>query len=245
MNKVFESQKVFSLKEDYLLTHDSQGRRFKGSKLSVGATSVKTDNIHLLEGIQFTEDSSIPILDAYRGRIDLEFHSFKERKKLEGRGQALHFFMPDERFYHPVWRRLEQTTAELAKFEVVLAPDFSLYVDAPDQVNRQAVYMSRFTAAYWQHCGFLVIPVASWAGASSFVYCFDGLPEGSVIAVCGTGVRWCRAAWQLWCYAMRRLEEEKRPTLFLVYGEPVEIPDLHTPVKFIDCYIAKHFRNAK
>lgn len=245
MIKTYSSLNVFSPKEEYLMSHDSRGRKNQGTKLSVGAELVKTDNIHLLDGIRFEEHSSMPVLEAYRGSVDLDFHAFKERHRLEGEGQAIHFFMPDKRFAYAVWNRLEKTTREIIKFNAVLAPDFSLFVDAPDEVNRYAVYKSRFVAAYWLRCGLQVIPTASWAGASSLDFCFEGLPMRSVIAVCGTGVRWCRSAWELWCYALRRLEAEKQPTLILVYGEPVDIPGLHTPVKFIESYIFKHFRNEK
>ena len=54
-------------------------------------------------------------------------------------------------------------------------------------VNRDSVYHSRFITAYWQKCGYQVIPTASWGDANSFKYCFEGLPEHSVIAVCGIG----------------------------------------------------------
>lgn len=232
---------LFSKKEMYVMTHDEHGR-FLSQFAPKAGHAVKTDNMHLLEGIEFTTDYSMPILPAYNGNIDLEFHTFKERHKLSGHGQAIHFFMPDHEFEHATWHRLEQTAMTLTKFDAVIAPDNSLYVDAPEHLNRNAVYKSRFVGAYLTHCDIPVIPDYCWAGLSSLGYSLSGLPNHSVIALCGTGCRRSRSQWDLWCHAVQVLESEKHPTLLLIYGEAFDVPGIHTPVKFIPSYISRHFR---
>lgn len=61
--------------------------------------------------------------------------------------------------------------------------------------------------------------------------------------VCGQSNRKDLQAYNIWCYALRRLEEEKQPTLILVYGPTIDIPGLQTPVKFLTDFITKRFRH--
>lgn len=77
-----------------------------------------------------------------------------------------------------------------------------------------------------------LFPTASWGSLNSFEYCFDGLPMNSVVAVCGMGNRKNINSYNQWCYGLRRLEEEKSPTLIMVYGEEIHVTGLHTPIKF-------------
>jgi hypothetical protein len=69
-----------------------------------------------------------------------------------------------------------------------MCPDHSIFVDVPDVVNMYNVYKSRFAGAYWQHCGYNVIPTLTYGNADSFRYCFDGFPERSVVALGCLGI---------------------------------------------------------
>ena len=114
--------------------------------------------------------------------------SYKERAKHDGKNEALHFFLNDSEFRDAVWCNLERITYSISKFDYLYTPDFSLWRDLPtDFYNRENVYRTRFVGAYWQNCGFNVIPTASWGDLASFSYCFEGLPIHSVIAVSGMG----------------------------------------------------------
>lgn len=115
----------------------------------------------------------------------------------------------------------------------------------PVQMNKHNIFLSRFAGAFWQQCGLNVIPTASWSNADSFEYCFEGLPKNSIIGVCGTGVKWCSAAYRLWQYGMRALEETLTPTAIIVYGSNLEVPGLHTPLYFIQDNISIFNRRKK
>ena len=131
------------------------------------------------------------------------------------------------------------------KNDYLFAPDFSLFVgdDRYQQVNKQDIYRSRFIAAYWQQCGYQVIPTASWGDANSFKYCFEGLPENSVIAVCGIGHNQDKAHKALWNVAVSRLIEEKKPTVLVIYGgKEDDYLQLPVKVKYIPDFINQHLR---
>lgn len=234
---------LFSPKEDYLLTHTARGRNIRFSKLPYTRQRImRYENMHLMEGLDFV--NGIPMVAPYNGPLDFKMVPFTERAKHSGEGDALHFFLHDYKF-ELVWDKLELVTHSLCKFDCLFAPDFSLYTDDDrfQQINRQNIYRSRFVAAYWQKCGYQVIPTASWGDANSFSYCFEGLPEHSVIAVCGIGHGQCKAARILWHIAIARLIEEKKPTTIIVYGgneeDALQIP---VNVKYIPDFINTKLR---
>lgn len=198
----------------------------------------KEDNMHLMEGLEFTSENSFAILEPYNGPTEWTIHPFAQRNKLDGRGQAIHFFQYDYTF-QSMWKNLELMTPKLSKFDAIFTPDWSLYVDVPEHLNKNATYKTRFVGAYMQHCGYTVIPTFSWSNAASFKWCFEGLPKGGVMATCGTGIKHCSAAFRLWCYGMRKVEEEKSPSLIYVYGDPVDVPRLQTELRFIPNKIIK------
>ena len=236
--------KLFDPKELYLIEHTKYGRSYK----LTGAPQKKKrkviyENMHLMEGMSFTTDWGFPEMLAYTGTTDFIPVSYSERKKYDGHNQALHFFLDDFRFRNAVWCNLEYTTYSIKNFDYCFTPDLSLWRDLKtDFYNRENIFRTRFVGAYWQLCGFNVIPTASWGGLSSFAYCFEGLPSHSVIAVSGMGNRQNPDAFNRWCYGLRRLEEEKSPSLIMVYGEVVEVWGLHTPLQFIPCFIQNKLR---
>lgn len=204
------------------------------------------ENMHLMEGMTFTSHNQFPQLDPYIGNVDFEAIPYTERRKHNGANQALHFFLDDYRFRDAIWYNLEHTTYSIRDFQYLFTPDLSLWVDLPtDFCNKENLYRTRFVGAYWQKCGYNVIPTASWGNMDSFKYCFEGLPDNSVMAVSGMGHHHCTSAKKLWFYALRELERQKSPILILIYGKEEDIPGLTTPIKFIPCFISKRLRNEK
>lgn len=235
---------LFSTKDMYIMEHNQNGRSRRFDHIpKQRRRKIIYENMHLIEGMTFTPNLHYPELAPYTGTTDFVSVSFEERNKHDGKNEALHFFLDDYRFRDKVWCSLEKTTISISKFEYVYTPDLSLWRDLPtDFYNRENIYRTRFIGAYWQKCGYNVIPTASWGNLSSFSYCFEGLPMHSVIAVSGMGNRKSECAFNLWCYGLRRLEESKAPILIIVYGEEVEVQGLHTPLKFVPCFIQEKLR---
>lgn len=238
------SPSLFTLKEQYLQSHNKRGRSYSLCYLSKKQQKTLTcNNKHLSYGMTYTLQHGIPEVAPYNGPIKFSPCRFDQRGKTEARNTAIHFFMHDYLFYTAVSTNLELTTYKLSKFDYLFAPDCSLYVDASKQENLHAIYISRFAAAYWQKCGFNVIPVASWGDANSLSYCFEGLPSNSVIAVCGIGHEHCSAAKKLWLYAVNKLIDNLSPTTLIVFGGNEEdTRDLPANIVYYPDYIHKKFR---
>lgn len=65
------------------------------------------------------------------------------------------------------------------------------------------------------------VPSASWGNVDSFEYCFDGLPENSIIAIGHTAIGKDCSYKKLYRMGVEALIERKRPTKLLVYGAPL------------------------
>lgn len=235
---------LFDRKELYKMEHSPSGKSYKTAQIpKQQRRKIIYDNMHLMEGMTFTTTHSYPQMLPYTGSTDFELVSYAERNKHSGANQALHCFLDDYRFRDSMWCNLEYTTYTISNYDYFFTPDFSLWRNLPTEFyNIQNTYRTRFVGLYWQLQGFNVIPTASWGNLNSFNYCFEGLPSHSIIAVCGQSNRKDIQAYNTWCYGLTRLEADKHPTLILVYGPEIEIPGIHTPVKFLTDFISKRFR---
>lgn len=240
---------LFSPKDTYVMSHTQSGKATFLGQAYTRPSHFRYDNMHLAGSLTMADYGGIciPQMNPYNGPVDFTAHPFSKRKALSGEKQAIHFFENDNEFRNAIWNRLEQTSYSLARFECLFTPDFSMYLeDYLSFYGLQAVYMTRFVGAYWQQvCGYNVIPTVSFGNADSLSYSLWGLPKSSILGVCGVGVNRSKRRRELWDYALRHIEQELSPKLFIVYGPETKVPGLQTPIQFIPDYISIHFRHGK
>ena len=53
----------------------------------------------------------------------------------------------------------------------------------PKAIQLFNVFRNRWVGAYWQSKGITVIPTVSWSDTASYEFCFDGIENGSIVAV--------------------------------------------------------------
>jgi hypothetical protein len=167
-----------------------------------------SDNLYGVPSLPHAPLSSIPAwLTPYRTRI----------RSIQGTaGGAVHFFLDDYRF-ETVWSRPHKALEYLGKFQTLLTPDFSLYVDMPHALQLWNVYRSRWCGAYWASCGFSVIPTVSWAGRESFAFCFAGIARHSLVAVSTVGIQ--RGDHRQFAQGFREMLARIEPSGVLCYGK--------------------------
>ena len=83
-----------------------------------------------------------------------------------------------------IWFRSKQAYKILSHFAGIITPDFSLYQDFPLPLKLWNTYRMR-AFGYWYGtlCGHAVINNVRWGTLETYWYCFDGIPENSVIAI--------------------------------------------------------------
>jgi hypothetical protein len=99
---------------------------------------------------------------------------------------GVQFFVYDHQFER-VWNYPKRYADRLKEFGAVLSPDFSTYLDFPKAVQVFQHYRKHWCGAYWQLNGVTVIPTISWGYKDSYEWCFDGEPEGGIVAVSNIG----------------------------------------------------------
>ena len=165
--------------------------------------------------------------------IDLsqfEYLGFQNTRKNDSRNFAnktVGFFKTDGKFEH-VCDRPWKYTEWLRQYKHVLSPDLSCYTDMPIVDQWRSIYWNMLIGAYWQHCGLIVIPTASWTDERSYGFCFSGMESGSVIAVSTMSTR---TAPQNFLAGFRELCLRVKPELVICYCNPY--PEMYNYAKII------------
>lgn len=231
---------LFDRKSMYNVSHTETGIHYAFDQLSTTMQRrLKQDNMHLLPEMDLTSGFGLPSVEAYNGRLDYSyFVPFSRRRNYPVQDTAIHFFGYDEVIYGPSWIRIDETTAKIKDYPLIIGPDFSVFVDAPFPINLFNVYRSRTSTSHWQRWGLPAVPVFSFGDVNSLSYCLEGLPCDSVIALTGVGHESSRSAEKLWNYCVSYMIEVKRPTNLIIYGgTEYKYRSLGVPVRYIPDHI--------
>ena len=202
------------------------GLDFKSGALPYGAERLKTDRAYNLDIVSRADCSGGAGMPALRRcmakpRGMLGFNYAKTAKPEDKRGRACHFFIDDYQFER-TWSRPEAYVDALKGFMCVLTPDFSMYMDMPDAMQRWNRYRSQALGRFWQGRGLRVVPTLSWAQPESYAFCFDGVPRRATVAVSTVGVKGDPAALAVWRGGMREAMRRLEPRRVLLYGGRVD-----------------------
>lgn len=135
--------------------------------------------------------------------------------------KGVHFYIDDYQFER-VWNNPDAYIDVLSKYDCIFSPDFSLYTDMPMAMKIWNIYRSRLIGQYYQQCGIKVIPTMSWCEKETFEFCFDGIPEKSIVSVSTIGVKQSKEAFQIWKDGMDEMIKRIKPRAILVYGGKVD-----------------------
>lgn len=143
-----------------------------------------------------------------------------------------------------IWDKLQSYTQNVSRYNIVIAPDNSLYLDQSAALNIYQVYQNRAVTAYWQNIGIHVIPTVTWGNADSFDFCLDALPQNSILAIGGLGTKCSKALIELWKYGIKQTIDKLHPTALILYGAPVKL-DLPVDAHYVEDYIHVKFPKSK
>ena len=163
----------------------------------------------------------MPMVAPYNDEIPTAFVQFSDTSRIKDYTAGVHCYQADERI-NPLWTNPTNYVARLKQYTCVIAPDFSLFLDVDKMANMWNVYRNRKLSNFWASQGIKVIPSASWGNANSLAYCFDGLPEKSIISIGHIAIGKDRQEKRLYRFALETLVEKKSPTGLLVYGSPLD-----------------------
>jgi hypothetical protein len=113
----------------------------------------------------------------------------------------------------------------------LIAPDFSLYGDMPLALQIWNVYRSRAFGYWMTSQGYPVIPNVRWTDEESFEFCFDGIPQGSVVAVGTLGCAGKISDRMMSSKGFEEMLKRIHPRMVIIYG-----PFFKEIIDIIDSY---------
>ena len=136
-----------------------------------------------------------------------------------------HFYYDDFKFIQ-AWKNPDKYLDRLRAFKAVISPDFSLYTDFPRALQILSCYRRQWCGAYWQGKGIDVIPDVIWGDEESLAWCFDGIPQRSVVAVSTVGVSqdadWNGKDGDLFRMGYNAMLDRLKPTKIIFYGSMID-----------------------
>ena len=196
---------------------------FKSKHLTYGAERLKTDKAYNLELVHVGHCAgkyNMPILKPCDFVPD-DLMAFNYCKSAKEFNEGVHFFIDDYQFER-LWNRPLEYIELLKKFECVLTPDFSLYMDMPRPMQLWNVYRARALGNIWQREGIKVIPTLTWASADTYDFCFGGLPAGATVATSTVGVKNDKQATKVFTDGLNAALKAIKPKTLLLYGGRVK-----------------------
>ena len=115
------------------------------------------------------------------------------------------------------------------QYKFLLTPDFSLYADMDIWKQIENVAKNRWCGAYWQSKGMKVIPTISWSSPSSFEFCFDGIEDGSIVAI---GMIGCKRNKRMFMLGYNEMIARIKPSAIICFGTP--FPEMQGNIIAID-----------
>lgn len=146
---------------------------------------------------------------------------------------GIHFYLDDYQFER-IWNDPYKYVDLLSKFDCVLTPDFSLYMDMPMAMKIWNVYRSRLVGQILQDSGITVIPTLSWAEKETFEFCFDGIEKGGTVSISTIGVKRDEEAFDIWKAGVDEAIKRLEPKCIVVYGGKVDYDFGNVKVIYFD-----------
>lgn len=143
----------------------------------------------------------------------------------KNKDKTIHFFTYDWKF-EKVYENADEELEKLSQYYCLLSPDFSLFTNMPLAKQIESVFKNRWCGAYWQSKGLKVIPTVSWSDERSFHFCFDGIEEGAIVAVCTYYRENCEEEFML---GYNEMIKRIKPSMVLCYDEPFK--SMHGNIK--------------
>ncbi len=162
---------------------------------------------------------NFPLIKKQEVDIDkIKFLSIVNAKNndMENKDKTIHFFTYDWKF-EKVYQNAEEELEKLSQYYCLLSPDFSIFTNMPIALQIESVFKNRWCGAFWQSKGLKVIPTVSWGDEKSFDFCFDGIEEGSIVAVCTYYRENCEEEFML---GYNKMLEKIKPSAIICYDEP-------------------------
>lgn len=191
-----------------------------------------TWNAFMVHDCEFSLGTDIPICSS-NAKIPSKLISYDDAKticnKMRKSGERdftvdayIHFYIDDQKFdgkRNSIWLYPEKAYDIMKHFSGIITPDFSTNADFPDPLKRYNTYRMRAFGCWAKNRDIPVINNVRWGTMETWTYCFDGIPQNSIIAI-GTVASnlKLRKTWPNFENGLYKMVKILKPKLIIVYG---------------------------
>ena len=182
----------------------------------------------LIQGCELDGKYQIPMIPAcnldYTPEDSIDFEESFSRKIKNHRKINVNFYIDDVKFTR-IWNNPDKYLEHLKCFHSVTMPDFSISTGdrgMPFALNIYNKYRNHALAWYLHMNDIKVIPSVPIADKDSYDWCFDGLPQNSILSVCTNGRVRAKASRIEFCDGFKVMCDKLQPTRVIIVGR---IPD--------------------
>ena len=202
-----------------------------------------TYNLELFDKFVCDGKYQMPIIDN-DNYIPKKLIGFNYAKTSKERNTGIHFYLDDYQFER-IWNNPEEYVDILEKYDCILSPDFSLYLDMSYSMKIWNVFRSRLIGQYYQRQGIKVIPTLSWAEEETFEFCFDGIPKGSIVSISTIGVKRSNEAMNIWKNGVDEMIKRIEPSTILIYGGKIDYDFKNIRVIYYENEVTERMKKLK
>ena len=182
----------------------------------------------LITGAELDGKYQLPMIPAcnldYLPEDSIDFEESFSRKIKNHRKLNVNFYIDDVKFTR-IWNNPDKYMEHLKCFHSVTMPDFSISTGdrgMPFALNIYNKYRNHALAWYLHMNDIKVIPSVPIADKDSYDWCFDGLPQNSILSVCTNGRVRAKASRIEFCDGFKFMCDKLQPTRVIIVGR---IPD--------------------
>lgn len=198
-------------------------------------------NLHFYDESRSVGNYNIPLLSAEYIKKPDRLIGFNYALSTDsGKNSGVHCFLDDYQIER-LWTEPDRYAEPLKKFSCVLTPDYSLYNEMPLSMIIWNTYRSRLVGQILQDSGLHVIPSISWSDARSYDFCFDGVPQNSIVAVSTIGVKKDTGNKSLFYDGFRQMIQRVKPREIWCYGGEMDL-ECECPVYFFKNEVTDKFK---
>jgi hypothetical protein len=176
--------------------------------------------VYLIEGARLSKRWGFPILQSCH-EIPKSLIKFSKIKEETNTNQFVHFYENDNKIL-PFGRNPHKYFSQLCRFNGVIGCDFSVYRDMPFSEQIGQTFWNRALTFWLQNRNITVIPNVRYGDESSYEFCFDGIPENSIISIGTHGCTKSREDINFHIKGISETIKQLKPKLILFYGAVVE-----------------------
>lgn len=168
--------------------------------------------------MEFTDDGFpilLPLKNFKMPRRGVKFLPFNYAMSNNDKNTFIHFYIQDYQF-NRIWNNPMKYIDILAKYKGIVMPDFSLYTDMPEPLQRFNHYRNLWFARMCQIQGITVIPSSNWSTKDSLDWCLEGMPKNSIIMLSAVGSIKNPEVFDNFIYCAKYVEERLKPIHILL-----------------------------